>query len=270
MRIRKIFLTLSVLVFSCSSEDSLDSDNSSIEQIKVKKLHFEVVSSSDHDSSIFTQGFEIDGDIIFESGGGYGTSIILAQDKLTKETLYKKNIEKQYFAEGLTVVDDKIYLLTWKSQKGFILDKSDFSIVESFTYNTQGWGLAYDSDEDTLIVSDGSDSLYFIDRISFEVKKVLKVKDENYNPVGLLNELEFVKGKIFANIWHQDDIVVISPDTGLVEGVCDLSSLLDVEIRNSLDSEAVLNGIAYDHQSETFFVTGKNWPKVFEIRLTNF
>jgi glutamine cyclotransferase len=167
-----------------------------------------------------------------------------------------------FFAEGITLLNAKIYQLTWQHQLGFIYDYESFQKTGQFSYTGEGWGLT--NDGRSLILSDGTNRLRFLDPDSFRVTKTIAVLDGK-TPVNEINELEYVKGEIYANIWHNNRIAMINPETGRVTGWIDLTGLLPQN--EVLDEEAVLNGIAYDERSGRLFVTGKLWPKLFEIRL---
>ena len=256
---------------SCSQKDEDLDETSQDSQTKnePKVLDFEVVNQFPHDESIFTQGIVIDDNLIYESSGEYGQSKVIIRGVESKDIIKEHLFEDQFFAEGLTFIKEKIYVLTWKSKKGFILDKATLEVLDTFSYPFEGWGLAYDENKKQLIISDGSDKLYFLDSESFVQKKTVIVKHPSKRNVTYLNELEYVKGKVFSNVWYENKIYMISPDTGLIEGVCDLNSLLNEFIKKPLGEEEVLNGIAYDQKTDHFFVTGKNWPKIFEIKITN-
>ena len=169
---------------------------------------------------------------------------------------------EQYFGEGLTVLNGKIYQLTWQHRVGFIYDYQTFEQVGQFRYDGEGWGLT--NDGKSLIISDGSNQLRFIDPNSSRVTKVISVTD-NGKPVSKLNELEFIKGEIYANVWHDNRIVTINPESGAVTAWIDFSGL--VRLSETSDPEAVLNGIAQDEATGRIFVTGKLWPKLFEIKI---
>ena len=172
------------------------------------------------------------------------------------------NVPDPYFAEGITLLNGKIYQLTWQHQRGFLYDASSFEKIGEFTYQGEGWGLA--NDGTSLILSDGSNRIRFHDPESFQVRKTIAVFDGT-TPITKINELEYVQGEIYANIWHDDRIARIDPRTGNVVGWADLTGL--IRPGEVSDEEAVLNGIAYDQSSQRLFVTGKLWPKLFEIRL---
>jgi glutaminyl-peptide cyclotransferase len=226
---------------------------------------FEVVHVYPHDPNAFTQGLVFVDGQMYESTGRLGHSSLRMVDPATGWVLKEFDLPKQYFAEGLTDWGDTLVQLTWTSGIAFVYDRSTFTVRRTFHYTGEGWGLTHDST--SLILSDGSATLRFLDPATFRETRKLKVRDENDRPVADLNELEYIRGEIYANIWHDDRIARISPRTGRVLGWSYLSGLLkpgDVS-----DEEAVLNGIAYDAKSDRLFVTGKLWPKLFEIKLTN-
>ena len=222
---------------------------------------YEVLGSFPHDPSAFTQGFVYRDGFLYESTGLYGKSSVRRTDPATGKVLARTDLAGKFFGEGLTIIGDTIYQLTWKSRRGFIYGKQDLKRRGSFTYSTEGWGLTDNGTQ--LIMSDGTEKLYFLSPESFKVTKVLRVK-ENGTPVALLNELEYAEGKIYCNIWHSDDIVVVNSKSGNVERRIGLGGLRK---RLSLaDGAGALNGIARKPSSGTFFITGKNWSEVFEIK----
>ena len=222
---------------------------------------FKVLNSFPHDPTAFTQGFIHRDGFLYESTGLYGESSLRKTNLSTGKVLVKTDLSPEFFGEGLTIIGDRIYQLTWKSGQGFIYGKEDLARKGSFSYSTEGWGLTDDGTQ--LIMSDGTEKLYFLSPGSFEVTKVLSVR-ENGSAVTKLNELEYVEGKIYCNIWRSDDIVVVDPESGTVERRINLGQLRE---RLSLSNEAgVLNGIAWKSSSGTFLITGKNWSEVFEIK----
>ncbi len=215
-----------------------------------------------HDPGAFTQGLVYEDDIFYEGTGLYGQSTLRKVEPTTGEMLSGVRLSDELFGEGITVLDDKIYQLTWKSQIGFVVDKETFELLRTFAYPTEGWGLTHDGEQ--LIMSDGTDSLYFLDPETLEQIDSIQVHDET-GPVVRLNELEYVEGQIYANVWQTDRIAIIDPESGQVTGWIDLSGLLKPEtLSQPVD---VLNGIAYDDEADRLFVTGKLWPTLFEIRL---
>jgi glutaminyl-peptide cyclotransferase len=223
---------------------------------------YKVIAEYPHDPDAFTQGLVYTNGVLYEGTGLYGRSSLRKVDLESGEAYQTVLLPEEYFGEGVTVFADKVYQLTWKSRQGFIYDADDFSALDSFQYSTEGWGLTHDGEK--LIMSDGSAYLYTRDPETFaEMKRVLVV--DNNGPVVRLNELEYVNGEVFANVWQTDRIARIDPETGSVLGWIDLSGLLAPEDRaGPVD---VLNGIAYDADNDRLFVTGKLWPKLFEIEL---
>ena len=223
---------------------------------------YEVVNTFPHDPGAFTQGLIYHDGALVESTGIESRSTLRRVELRTGKVLLKVDVPPYFFAEGLTLFGGKLYQLTWKGEKGFVYDAASLRKVGEFPYRGEGWGLTHDAD--SLILSDGSDQLRFIDPSDYRVKRTLSVRDGDA-PVYELNELEYVKGEIYANVWHQDRVARIDPQTGLVRGWIDLKGLL--RPGETSDPEAVLNGIAYDEAGDRLFVTGKLWPKLFEVRL---
>jgi len=221
-----------------------------------------IVASYPHDPAAFTQGLAIHAGKLYESTGQYGHSSIRRVDLATGEIEQIAPLSFSYFGEGLTILGDRIYQLTWKSQVAFVYDVTSFEIIAQKSYRGEGWGLAHDGA--ALIVSDGSATLRFYEPESFTVTRTLDVRDQG-QPIDRLNELEFIGGEIWANVWYEDRIARISPVTGEVLAWIDLADLVP---RSRRSPDAVLNGIAYDRDADRLFVTGKNWPQIFEIELT--
>ena len=223
---------------------------------------YEVVNTFPHDPTAFTQGIIFHDGALIESTGLEGRSTLRRVELQTGKVLQKVDVPPFFFAEGMTLFNGKIYQLTWKGEKGFIYDPQTFKKTGEFTYTGEGWGLTHDAD--SLILSDGSNQIRFIDPNTYKVKRTISVLDRG-RPLEEINELEYVRGEIFANIWHDDRIVRIDPQTGRINGWVDMTSLL--KPGDVTNEEAVLNGIAYDEQGDRLFVTGKLWPKLFEIKL---
>ncbi|HLN98916.1 MAG TPA: glutaminyl-peptide cyclotransferase [Pyrinomonadaceae bacterium] len=223
---------------------------------------YEVVRVFPHDRDAFTQGLIFTQGNLLESTGEVGRSSLRRLELETGKPVQKIDVPAPYFAEGLTLFKGKLYQLTWQHQLGFIYDAATFEQLGTFKYQGEGWGLT--NDGQSLIISDGTNELHFLNPDNFQVTKTLAVTDRR-RPVMEINELEYVKGEIFANIWHGDRIARINPDSGAVLGWIDLAGILpNGEVS---DQEAVLNGIAYDEAGDRLFVTGKLWPRLFEIRL---
>jgi glutamine cyclotransferase len=225
---------------------------------------YRVIASYPHDPQAFTQGLIYENGQLFEGTGLNGRSSLRRVELESGNVLQSVALADQYFGEGIVALGDKIYQLTWQNRVGFIYDKSTFAEIGQFNYSTEGWGLTTDGSH--LILSDGTSLIYFLDPESFEVVKQLAVDNPTGGPISQINELEYINGEIYANIWQTDKIVRIDPENGRVLGWIDLTGLLAPEDRVGAD---VLNGIAYDPENQRLFVTGKLWPKLFEIELVD-
>ena len=223
---------------------------------------FTIVSAYPHDATAFTQGLAYRDGFLYEGTGRNGQSSLRKVRLETGEIVRQVNLEPDLFGEGITLLNDKVIQLTWKSEIGFVYDLNSFRLLRRFSYSGEGWGLATDGRD--LLMSDGTSEIRVLDGETFQEKRRLRVHDGS-TPVNQLNELEFVEGQIFANVWHSNRVARIFPQTGNVVGWIDLTGLLSPMYR--LEPEAVLNGIAYDPVGKRLFVTGKLWPRVFEIRL---
>ena len=231
-----------------------------------KLFTYEVINTYPHDITAYTQGLEFDGDLLYESTGLNGKSSLRKVDYRNGEILKNKPLDKSFFGEGLTILENRIIQLTWKSQKGFVYDKTSLNIEKSFPYqeSKEGWGLCNDGNK--LYKSDGSERIWQINSNNFIEENSIQVMT-NKLAIKNLNELEWVDGKIFANTYQfqKDVVVIINPENGAVEGVVDFSGLK--EKTNQHPQLNVFNGIAYHKKRKTFFVTGKNWDKLFEVKI---
>ena len=222
---------------------------------------YKVIAEYPHDQSAFTQGLVFADGHLYESTGLEGESTLRRVDLTTGRTLQRVDVPPQYFAEGLALVGDELLQLTWKHKLGFVYDRATFKQKRTFSYNTEGWGIAYDGSS-RLIMSDGSDALTFLDPKSFAPLKTLRVRD-GAKPVSNLNELEWIEGEVWANVWTTDRIARISPNTGEVNAWIDLWTLYPRAQR--LPPADELNGIAYDRATRRIFITGKKWPRLYQI-----
>jgi glutamine cyclotransferase len=257
-------LALSLISFTCQTGTVANLANEKAAgQEPVPIYGYEVVHAWPHDPGAFTQGLVFQDGKLLESTGQAGRSSLRRVELETGKVLEKVDVPEPYFAEGITLLKGKIYQLTWQHQLGFIYDAWTFEKIGKFDYQGEGWGLT--NDGQSLLLSDGTNRIRFLDPDNFQARKTIAVLDGSM-PVIEINELEYVQGEIYANIWHDDRIVRIDPQTGRVVGWIDLKGLL---ARGEVhDEEAVLNGIAYDDANGRLFVTGKLWPKLFEIRVT--
>jgi glutaminyl-peptide cyclotransferase len=236
--------------------------------IKPQEYTYKIVKTYPHDTTSYTEGLAYHDGRFLESTGEEGHSTLRWVDPLTGKALKRLDLDKKYYGEGSALVGDKIIMLTYKTNIGFVYDAKTFKQLDSFNYQTsrEGWGLCFDGRH--LITSDGSSRLYFMNKDTYKDEKVIDVFDDK-GAVDMINELEYIDGKLYANLFTKDDVIVIDPSTGIVEKRIDLSGLLpagyfkdDYSISNN-----VLNGIAYDKAGKRLFVTGKKWPKLFEIAL---
>jgi len=221
---------------------------------------YEIINIYPHNTAYFTQGFEFVGDTLVEGTGHYGNSKLIKY-KISDSQIYGEiSLSSGYFGEGITVLDGKIYQLTWQENTCLVYNYSGLDKINEFSYTGEGWGLCNDGTD--LIMSDGSSNLYFRDPADFSIKKTISVKDSNDISYSLLNELEFAEGKIYANVWQTEYILAIDPADGTVIAKYFLTDLMSQEEYSASD---VMNGIAY--RDGHFFITGKYWPKIFELEL---
>ena len=264
-RIIKVFLwilVLTVIIILCQRRGT--NDQTMIEPV----YSYKIVATYPHDSSAFTQGLVYHNNYLYEGTGLYGHSSlrqVRPADGLIRQAV---TLPDQYFGEGIAIVDQRIIQLTWKENTGFVYDLTTFVLIDNFTYPTEGWGLTYDGQY--LIMSDGSSVLTFLDPHTYQPVKQVTVESIT-GPVEKLNELEYIDGVIYANIWLSDDIALIDPGTGVVIGWIDLSGLrshlaarFSPEVLAQID---VLNGIAYQPDTGQLLVTGKLWPLIFTIEV---
>lgn len=224
---------------------------------------YELVAEYPHDPQAFTQGLVVDGAHILESTGRYGASTLRRVDLKTGRVVQGQPLHRDIFAEGITIWDDEIFMLTWRNRVVLVFDKTTFRLKRQMRWNGEGWGLTHDDKH--LIMSDGSEYLRFLDPKTLAQARRVRVTDQG-RPVQKLNELEFIDKEIWANIWYEDRIARIDPESGRVTGWIDLSKLWPANARP--DKEHVLNGIAHEPSTGRLFVTGKYWPKLYEIKVS--
>ncbi|MBT8407340.1 MAG: glutaminyl-peptide cyclotransferase [Deltaproteobacteria bacterium] len=221
-----------------------------------------IINTYPHDPRAFTQGLVFADDVLYEGTGLRGQSSLRKVDLKTGNILRVRQLAAHFFGEGITIYGNRVIQLTWRAKVGFVYDIQTFQLLDTFNYPTEGWGITHDGR--SLIMSDGTSTLYFLNPQTFQEVGRLEVHTRD-GPVSRLNELEYVQGEIYANVWKTDRIAKISPETGAVMGWIDLEGLLRPEDGNRRID--VLNGIAYDVKNDRLFVTGKLWPKLFEIEL---
>jgi len=229
---------------------------------RASEFRFKIVRIFPHDPTAFTQGLAYRDGFLYEGTGLKGRSSLRKVRLETGETVQRVDLPPEFFGEGIALLKNEVIQLTWQSQIGFVYDVKDFRLLRRFSYSGEGWGLTTNGHE--IFVSDGTSAIRVLDAVTFAEKRRFTVYDGRA-PIDQLNELEFVEGQIFANLWQTDRIARISPQSGQVVGWIDLKGLLSPIYR--LGSDAVLNGTAYDSNRKRLFVTGKLWPSVFEIRL---
>jgi len=265
----KIVVVLYVFVIFFSCGDNQDSvSNNSQNSSMVPFISYSIMNVYLHDTSAFTQGLQFYKGKLYESTGDYQNSSLRIVDLKTGNVLEKNSMgSNDLFAEGITIFNDKIFQLTWKNHIVFVYSlKNIYKVVKKFSWSKEGWGITNDGNH--LIVSDGSSFLYFVDPETFQITRKLEVLNNNLLVEGI-NELEFIRGYIYANVFEKNIIIKIDPSNGNVVGIIDFSSLkLLNDLRFINSPEKVLNGIAYDSLSNKVFITGKNWPIIFELDLS--
>lgn len=264
--------TCILFITACHNTQSTDDNANLAPAVPVPAtMNYTVTNVFPHDTGSYTEGLEWHKDALYESTGDTdykGISKLAKVSLTTGKDLQKILIGKEFFGEGLTILKDKIYQMTYKEGKCFVYDVNSFKKIKEFTYSGEGWGMT--NDGTYLIMDDGSNNLYYRDPETFQVVKSVGVYD-NYGPLARVNELEYVDGYIYANVWLTNSIVKIDPKTGNVIARADLTGLIDKYAPGALSEEdqvsnAVLNGIAYDSAGKRFFITGKLWPKLFEVK----
>lgn len=245
-----IFLIVSCLFFNPVSAE------------EITRLEYKIIAIYPHDVNAFTQGLEINNNILYEGTGLYGKSSLKKIDLKTFKLIKEIKLEQNFFGEGITILNNKIYQLSWKENTAFVYDLN-LNLINSFSYQGEGWGLTNNNKE--LIMSNGSEYIYFRNPENFKITRKIKVKKADQK-ITNLNELEYLNGYLYANIWQEDYILKIDSKTGAVRAYLDLTKLLKTNYQGEIN---VLNGIAYDKKTDSFLVTGKLWPKIYRIKITN-
>jgi glutaminyl-peptide cyclotransferase len=251
-------------LLSCNSAAKQVSNQSTAqsEPATAKRISYEVVDSFPHDPDAFLQGLVWHEGGFYESTGLYGESTLRRVEFPSGKVLKKIHLAPDMFGEGVALVGDHLVQITWQTHRGFVYDRDTFRLIREFSYGTEGWGITYDGN--SLIMSDGSSALTYLDPQTYQPVKKLNVT-MNGRPVLELNELEFIEGEIWSNVWQTDTILRIDPQTGRVTSYIDMRGVLPREFRTG--REDVLNGIAYDAEHKRIFISGKKWPRIIEIKL---
>lgn len=267
-------LFFSISLISCGDETETKETVSTLPTIAAPiAITYTLVKDYPHDTSSFTQGLIFYKGTMYESTGNPNNAMnngswVGPVDILTGKQTKKVTLPSDIFGEGITILNDKVYQITWENRKGFVYDLATFKKLKEFNYNHDGWGITNNGKE--LIVSDGSSNLYFWDPETLKELRRISIQDHN----GLrnnINELEFINGAVYANVWQTNEIIKIDPVTGNVIGKLDMTGLKQSypELLGGSDSDKVLNGIAWDSSGNRLFITGKNWSKLFELKLLN-
>lgn len=259
------YTKLKALVYADGKNTEVETNFTIYAKEAPELLKYEIVNTYNHDGASYTQGYEFyDGNLI-EGSGQYGNSSLRKTDYKTGNVIEKIDIDKQYFGEGVTVLKDKIYQLTWNENTAFVYDAKTFKKEKSIPYskNMPGWGLT--NDGTNLYMSDGSEKIYILNPENLEIIDYINVYT-NANKIDYINEMEWIEGKIWANIYEKDMVIKINPKTGAIENILNLSELKS-KVTKPLQQGEVLNGIAYNPKTKTILVTGKNWDKSFEIKV---
>jgi glutamine cyclotransferase len=269
---KKYFVPFACFLFAACKNNT---DNNEVTSLNPDPpmINYTVVKVFPHDTTTYTEGFEWHDGALYESGGDpdyKGQSKLVKTDLQTGKPLQEVKMDKAYFGEGITMLNGKIYQMTYREHKCFVYDAKTFKLLNTFTYDGEGWGMT--NDGKYIIMDDGSNHLYYRDPATFQVVKTISVQD-NYGPEASVNELEYVNGYIYANVYEENFIIKIDPATGNVVGRLDLKGIREkngVATDPKMDMDGfVLNGIAYNSAENCFYVTGKDWPAVFEIKLNN-
>jgi len=259
---------LTAKIFGGGKSEDLTSNINVLAAQAPDEYTYKVIKTLPHDTSSYVEGLEYHDGFFYESAGDYGHSSVRKVDPSTGKILQKADLDKQYFGEGITVIGNKIIQLTYREKIGFVYDKATFKKLSEFSYTTgrEGWGLAFDGQK--IYNTDGSNTIFFLNKDTYQKIGSIDVFD-NKGAIQNLNELEIIDGKIYANVYTTNEILIINPETGAVESKIDLSGLLPVDYFKTEDEKAnnVLNGIAYDKATKRLFVAGKKWPHIFQIEL---
>lgn len=272
-----ILLSMAFVIASCgggtngSNSKPMGNGNTNTKPAALPVYTYDIVKTYPHDPNAFSQGLVFKDGFLYESTGELGESTLRKVDLETGKILKKYDLPKEVFAEGIAILGDEVYQLSWQNNMGWVYSVDDFKLLREFQYSGQGWGLTHDGTN--LFMSDGTHVIRIVNPKDFSTVRTIVVKDENGRPLMKLNELEYVKGELWANIWHSEEmnkpnhIARIDPATGKLLGWIDLGNISPDDQNGNGKEENTLNGIAYDEASDRLFVTGKNWKKLFEIKV---
>ncbi|HRH59138.1 MAG TPA: glutaminyl-peptide cyclotransferase [Chitinophagaceae bacterium] len=263
---KKIFFAIVLITFiACNGSNTGNTDNKPTENPPPPAIAYTIIKAYPHNTKSFTEGLFWHDNALYESTGNNGESKLMKINLETGNADKEVKIPDEYFGEGISMMNGKIYQLTWKEHKVFVYDSKTFEKTSELAWPFEGWGMTHN--DSLLIISTGSSNIYFVDPKDFSQKRILAVTN-NYGPVSNINELEYVDGYIYANLYQTNYILKINTETGKVEAQMDLTGILDRTGKSyNADGIDVLNGIAYNPASKTFYVTGKYWPALFEIQL---
>lgn len=266
MKIFAYLLAASICFAACKNNSSDSADNNiSGTTNEPAAIGYQVINKYPHDTSSFTEGLIWHDNYLYESTGNKGQSFLRKNNLKNGKSVQEIKLPAAFFGEGIAILNNKIYQLTWQEHKVFIYDLATFKKIGELSWPQQGWGMT--TDGKSLILTTGDSNLYYINPADFSIQKTVGVTD-NFGPVSDLNEVEYVDGFIYVNLWHHNEIYKVNPETGAVVGKIDLT---DINSKNGVNftphEEAVLNGIAYNPVTKTLYVTGKNWPEIFELKL---
>ena len=261
---KRLYALTAVLFFMSCGDEKPDNEITTSNPVKEPaNISYNIVNIFPHDTSSFTQGLEWHDGFLYEGTGLKGESHLMKVNLADGKAIQKISIDPSYFGEGITILNGKLYQLTWQEHKVFVYDAATFKKIQEFPWPFEGWGITHNGNE--LIISVGTNNIYFVNPADFKIINTISVFS-NYGLTGDLNELEYVNGKIYANIWGSNDIAVINPESGMVEARINCDELRSKNSQAITDNE-VLNGIAYDSVKKSFYITGKKWPSLFEIKL---
>jgi glutamine cyclotransferase len=264
MKILSLLFLSIIAIISCNSNASVDSSNNSasVSSVETAKPQYQIIAQYPHSNTSFTEGLEYHDSTFIESTGLNERSKLARVDLKTGKDIFKIDLDKKYFGEGITKLKEKIYQMTYKEEKCFVYDAKTFKKLGELSYKGEGWGMTNDGKQ--IIMSNGSNNLYYRNATTFAIENTIAIFDEN-GPLGNINELEYVDGFVYANVWYKNYIAKIDPKSGRVVVKYDFTSLISQYLQG-IGDEAVLNGIAYNPNTKNFYITGKNWPLLFEIK----